>query len=325
MYFERLHFHITRKCTNKCIHCSVVASPYCRTQLNLDGIKHVIDESILAGVKFIELSGGEPLTIGKSTLLYVIRYASKKGLFPSILSNATLLAPQLAEELVDAGLGRIEVSIYGATEETHSVFTRTPASLNRTLQGIRSACKAGLEVIVNIVVTPSNLNEISAIPSLLEGCEITAYTFASIVPSGRGEALKEYIFTDKELPHVIDLLERDFPENNYLFLNSLFPSVSPSLKRYCSRVFSDIVVDCKGQVIPCCLLPSDLRRSLGNLQKTPIQEVLSKSTVFKDPVFRSLYEGQGKLVKRFKETKISNNLCRTCIILLRKLLSEEGS
>lgn len=309
----KIHLHATNLCTNNCIHCSVDAGPHERTFLTDEDFKYIIDWAKDAGAKIIEISGGEPLILGEE-LLQMIRYAYDKKLFVSLLSNGQLLNEKLMQKLRSAGIGNVGISIYGATAKTHEDFTQTPHSFSKAIEAIKKASHAGLETVANVVVTPKNLDELQLLPSLLD--DSVVYAFASVVPSGRGAKAREYIFSDDDYEEAIRKLEEDFSNTPHFFLNSMFPGPPNELQRYCGRPAEEIVIDHEGYVIPCCLLPRDLRHYKGNVKERNLQEIIDTYT---DPVFHWLRRGHKFMRNYLNYDRVSRNLCKSCIDMLNLL------
>jgi len=310
MRITKVHLHATNSCTNNCRHCSVNAGPDGTTLLNDADFRYIVDWSSAIGARIIEISGGEPLVLGEE-LLEVIRYADDSGLAVVLLTNGCLLDKGWAQKLASANTASIGISIYGANPRTHEDFTRTPDSFYKTIEGIKNASAAGLEVTANVVVTPKNIEELQLLPSILDG-QVSMYTFASVVPSGRGAKNDEYILPEDSYEQVIEGIMRCFSSEAYCFLNSMFPEPSQELQRYCLRPVSEIVIDHLGHLIPCCLLPQKLRHQVGDVKRRDLQETIMEN----DPAFLLLSRGHKEIRNSIKYDGLSHNLCKTCIEML---------
>lgn len=60
-YMEGVHWAITGKCNFRCRHCLVSAPDAHHPQLPLSDLERIADEIARCGIKFIEVTGGEPL------------------------------------------------------------------------------------------------------------------------------------------------------------------------------------------------------------------------------------------------------------------------
>lgn len=308
MGMHKLHLHATNLCTNYCKHCSVEAGPY--GQPILDGVdfKYLVDWASEAGAKWLEISGGEPLTLGDA-LFELIAYAHDKSLYVSLLSNGCMIDEQGGKRLLSAGTQRIGISLYGATPTTHDDFTQTPGSFSKVRKGIQVTADVGLEVVVNVVVTPKNVAELHLLPSLLTGIDL--YTFGSVVPSGRGSTLMKYTFSEQGYQRAIEQLERAFSGIPHLFLSSLSPTPSTDLERYCVRPRVETTVNHEGHRVPCCLLPRDLQHPTGNVKNRNFHELTDD-----DLVYYWLERGHKALREHLQYSEESHNLCKNCINML---------
>ena len=313
---KKIHFHITEQCGNNCRHCSVDAGPGRNRFLTRWDLRRIIDWASMTGASILEISGGEPLTLGED-LYWTLRYASDRGLHTSLLTNGYMLSKKTAERLRLARVTAVGVSVYGSKPETHDDFTRTTGSFKAAINGIRNAERQGLDTIADIVVTPKNLSELQFLPNLLE--EVDVFTFASIVPSGRGANVEGYEFTDKDCEEAIERIEASFSGRTYYFLNSLYSGQSDELERYCARPVEETVIDPRGRLISCCLLPHDLQSRGLNLA----DDDSASATINDDPVSHWLTLGHGSMRKRLNNPPISHNLCRNCIEMLRLLVARD--
>jgi len=311
MSIAKLHFHVTNQCTHYCRHCASNAGPQGKRELTTGDSQYIIDWASDAGAQWVELSGGEPLTLGED-LFALIEYAQAKGLYTSLLSNGSLIDGPTARRLREAGIGQVGVSLYGADSKTHDAFTRTPGSLAKTEQGIQQLTRSDIETIVNVVVTPFNLNELQHLPSRLDG--VARYTFGAIVPTGRGHSLPEYTFSEEGSARVIREIDRTFAGIPHAFMLSLHPTALEDWPRYCMRPIDEVTVNHEGHVIPCCALPADLQEQVGSARERNLEDL-----VFETPVFQWLIQGHQRMREAFHGPLAKHNLCQNCITMLHAL------
>jgi MoaA/NifB/PqqE/SkfB family radical SAM enzyme len=304
----KLHLHATNLCLNYCKHCSVEAGPTGKPLLGGADFKYLLDWVSEAGAKWLEISGGEPLTLGDA-LFELIAYAHDKRLYVSLLSNGCMIDEQGGQRLRSVGMGRVGISLYGATPGTHDDFTQTPGSFSKALTGIHAVVDAGLEVIINVVVTPKNVDELHLLPSRLTGIDL--YTFGSVVPSGRGSTLVKYAFSERGYQQAIEQLEHTFSDIPHLFLSSLSLTPSTDLERYCVRPRVETTVNHEGHQIPCCLLPRDLQHPTGNIKNRNFHELTDDNLVY-----YWLERGHKALREHLQYSEESHNLCKNCINML---------
>ncbi len=317
-----LHFHITSRCPYNCKHCCSQSGPQRNSaELEIESILEILDRAIRFGIEEFDLSGGEPLIVEKSLILETILYASKRNLVTTINTNSWFLDKEHISDLKDAGLDRMKFSLYGTSSRVHDEFTGTEGSFEKIANALGLLKDKGIEVWINYVVTPKNLDETFVLPSLLDPYDVDTIQLSSIIPSGRGKGAREYLFSDRELGNVITTLEALFPNSTNRktsFTTALYPSPDnyPFDDRYCDYLIDRLVVDSSGHVIPCCILPEDIRSVNGNILKEDFEEICSSQGMKEDPVFYWLGKGHRAMREALKFERKSNNLCSTCIEML---------
>ena len=308
MTISKLHLHVTNRCTSYCRHCSSGSGPNAQRMLTNSDFHYLLNWAYDAGIQWVEFSGGEPLTLGEN-LFEILQHAHRKSLYISILTNGCLLDEKTAQKFRARGVGRIGISVYGATARTHNDFTQTPGAFSQTLNGIRNAIQTGIETVVNVIVTPQNVNELHLLPSLLD--DIDLYTFGSIVPAGRGASLSAYSFPEAGYKHAINTIQQAFSGINHYFMISLYPYASNELKRFCMRPLDEVTIDPQGYIIPCCVLPLTLRSRLGKIKNRDFAE--SYAQINDDPIFYWLQQGHHSMRHFLQYPSFSMNLCASCI------------
>lgn len=114
------------------------------------------------GVEKIRLTGGEPL-MRKDMPLLVQKLSRIEGLTDIGLTTNGVLLSKLAQELKDAGLKRVNVSLDTLNDELFGKINGRGIGTQPVLEGIRAAKEAGLGVKINMVVK-KGLNDSEVIP-----------------------------------------------------------------------------------------------------------------------------------------------------------------
>lgn len=147
------------------------------------------------GVKAIRITGGEPL-VRRDVSEFVRKLSSYKaaGLKDIAMTTNGALLEQMAAELKEAGLDRVNVSLDTLDAQKFHDITRR-GSLDATLRGIGAAMGAGLfPVKANLVVTSgTNLDEVLdfAFFALQTGIEVR---YIELMPLGAASLSEEREF-----------------------------------------------------------------------------------------------------------------------------------
>jgi cyclic pyranopterin phosphate synthase len=154
-------------------------------------IVRVVKVGTKFGVWKIKLTGGEPLLRNDVTdiIRAITRVPRVRQL--SLVTNGVLLAKK-AEELKGAGLDFVAVSIPTLDPVTYEKITGADR-LENVLEGISEAHKAGLQVVLNVVLLNGvNISEIPRLVDFAAGVDsIVKLIELLIVPSGP-ETLRKY-------------------------------------------------------------------------------------------------------------------------------------
>lgn len=149
-----LRISVTDKCNLRCVYCMPESGlPWLHRDemLTYEEIAAIVRAAASVGVRSVRLTGGEPL-VRRDLHLLVASLAAIDGIDDVALStNAVLLEGQL-QNLLDAGLNRINVSLDTLREDRFEQIARRPG-LSGVLRGIDLAIAAGLGPIkLNCVV-----------------------------------------------------------------------------------------------------------------------------------------------------------------------------
>lgn len=128
-------------------------------------------------IKMVRFTGGEPLI--HKDILGVIRAFSAQGLQTSLISNGSHLK-EMAEDLVEAGLSQIILSLDSATER-HNKYRNLPGLFESGIEGLKAIRDNKLNLLtrVNTVIGPHNFKELPAIYDLLNNLKVMSW---SIIP-----------------------------------------------------------------------------------------------------------------------------------------------
>ena len=156
---------LTRRCNLRCVHCYLgdqAAQHRLRNrELGAEAVKKAISEWAEAGCLYLTITGGEPLL--RPDFAEIYRHARDLGLVVTVFSNGTLVSDEIAETFREWPPRKVEISLYGASPETHDAVTGVPGSHARAWAGIRRLQAAGVRVALKTVLMKSNLAEREAL------------------------------------------------------------------------------------------------------------------------------------------------------------------
>jgi GTP 3',8-cyclase len=145
---SNIRISLTPRCDLKCIYCHREGEVKPAADLSLEDIREILRVSAHFNIRSVKFTGGEPLL--RKDIVEIIR-AVPPTMESSMTTNGTHLA-SLAQDLKDAGLKRVNVSIDSVNRETYKKITGSDR-LDQVLAGITAAIDAGLTPIkLNMVV-----------------------------------------------------------------------------------------------------------------------------------------------------------------------------
>jgi len=158
---EYLRVSVTDRCNLRCAYCVPQGRLFLAAREELltdEEIVRVIGASARAGVRKVRLTGGEPL-VRPGILELVARVASIPEVEDlAMTTNATLLS-LYAGELKRAGLRRVNVSLDTLDPAAFRRLTGRQVAVERVVEGILAADRAGLHPIKLNTVVMRGVNE----------------------------------------------------------------------------------------------------------------------------------------------------------------------
>ena len=112
------------------------------------------------GMIFALLTGGEPLM--RRDFFEIYKGMKELGLLISINTNGSMLQGEILEKFLADPPARFNISLYGGTNETYRNMCGVPA-YDRVKESIRVLRKAGVDVSLNLSITPYNRQDLEQI------------------------------------------------------------------------------------------------------------------------------------------------------------------
>jgi heme b synthase len=301
-------WEVTRSCNLACRHCRAEArsEPYpgeCDTR----AAKAFIDMLPEVGSPIIIFTGGEPLL--RSDIFELAAYARDKGLRSVMAPNGTLITPENAKRMKEAGIQRCSISLDGADASRHDAFRGVPGAFDGAMRGIAYLREAGIPFQINTTVTKDTLLYFKEIFSLADRLGASAWHIFLLVPMGRAADLQDQVITAGEYEETLTWLY-DFRKTTRMHLKATCAphyyrimrqrakeegvAVTPeafgmdAVTRGCLGGVGFCFVSHVGRVQPCGYLELDC----GNVFKTPLPEIWRTAGPFLRFRDKSAYAGK---------------------------------
>jgi GTP 3',8-cyclase len=164
-----LRVSVTDRCNFRCVYCmpkEIFGKEYAFLPqdqvLSFEEIARIVRITVGLGVEKVRLTGGEPL-VRRDIERLVAMLAPIGAMDLTLTTNGSLLATK-AKALAEAGLKRVTVSLDSLDDETFKRMNDVGFPVQRVLDGIAAAERAGLAPIKVNMVVRRGLNETSVLP-----------------------------------------------------------------------------------------------------------------------------------------------------------------
>jgi GTP 3',8-cyclase len=205
---DYLRISVTDKCNLRCTYCMPKEGLQFIPEhklLSNEEIVRVVKSAAELGITKVRITGGEPLV--REGIVEIVRdIKAILGIKEVCITTNGILLGKYAEALVEAGLGRVNISLDTLRADAYSSITRG-GDLNKVLEAIEVSIMKGLKVKLNVVVVKGfNEEDIFDLVEMAEQKPIDV-RFIELMPIGQGKQnkglstaeLKELILTKKDL------------------------------------------------------------------------------------------------------------------------------
>jgi len=180
-------WEITQACDLVCEHCRACARPERDSgELSTQEGFELLDRFADAGVPLVVLTGGDPAK--RKDLVALVAHAKSRGIRIGLTPSATpLVTKSLIDELNEAGLDRLAISIDGHDAATHDRFRGVAGSFDHALRILAEARAVGLGIQVNSTVHAGSIGHLQEMADLVARTESLLWSVFYVVPTGRAE------------------------------------------------------------------------------------------------------------------------------------------
>lgn len=146
-------------------------------------------EAVDAGMIYLLLTGGEPLL--RPDFVEIYTSLIKMGLLITVNTNATLLTPEILECFRKHRPEKVNVTLYGMSDETYGSLCCNSRGFDMAVKGILAMKEAGIRVNLNTTFTKLNVQDMDRIVAFAKSHEIPVRMAAYIFPPVRNGHTEE--------------------------------------------------------------------------------------------------------------------------------------
>jgi radical SAM protein with 4Fe4S-binding SPASM domain len=284
---------LTERCNLTCVHCYINQPSANRAaqarELTTIQAKGILDQIADAGCLTLLLTGGEPLI--RTDFPEIYQHAKQRGMLITFFTNGTLITPRIADLLADMRPFTIEISLYGATQETYESVTQVTGSYARCRKGIDLLLDRGLPLRLKSVVLTTNRHELNEMSDLADQLGVKFRYDGMLWPRLNGEQQPfNYQISAQEMIALDQIIPEKQEAWQQLARSGSGQPVRAEYVYNCGAGLWGFHIDCAGKLSIC------------TMSRSPTFDLLQMS-------FQEAWEALGSLrnEKRQLET-----VCQTC-------------
>lgn len=299
-------WNLIRRCNLDCSHCySSSSNKDFAGELSFAQVCTVMDDLWRFGVRFLILSGGEPLL--RADIFDIAARAKSLGFYVGLSSNGTLIDDSNIDKICQCQFDYVGISLDG-NEHIHDRVRGKPGSYKASLNALRTCRDRGFKVGVRFTLTQQNAADLPDMLSLLDREQINRFYFSHLNYAGRGAKNRlqdaHHVMTRQAVELIFEAcLERtrrghqiEFTSGNndadgvffLLWARQHFPDRAAEIETHLrqwggnSSGIKIANIDNRGNVHPDTMW---WHVSLGNVKSTPFSQIWSNDSL---PLLSSL-------------------------------------
>jgi MoaA/NifB/PqqE/SkfB family radical SAM enzyme len=236
--------------------------------------KLAIDRLDAARVPMVTFTGGEPTQ--RADIAELVGYA--KRMVTRLNTNGINLTSELVGQLKAAGLDSVQVTLYSHDEKIHNALVGSEHYAD-TIQGIRNAVAAGLDISINTPLCKKNADYEKTL-AFIHSLGVRFVTVSGLICTGMaGINHEEYDLSSEELLAIVQTA-KEFCNTHEMEMDFTSPGLIEAEKLedlgmnvpMCGACLSNMAIAPDGSVVPCqSWLGADA--SLGNILTDPFKKI----------------------------------------------------
>jgi MoaA/NifB/PqqE/SkfB family radical SAM enzyme len=260
-----LQFQYDYTCNFRCRHCDItrLRGKDPNRFFTPESVKDLSRQADEMGLAHMVITGGEPLVFRDFD--NVVAAIDPQKFYITSDTNGWFLDEEKAKHLKEIGIDKIQLSLDSLNSKEHDDFRRKPGSHERCLRAIDAARSAGLNMLIQTVVTKQRIRSQEFIDFLefMNGKDVGVFvTYAK--PVGEWEGNFEVLINNDDMEYVKGL------GSKYNVFTHLTPSYGLDLG--CIAVKRMVSITKYGDVMPCPYI----HVSLGNFFEEPLKDIMER-------------------------------------------------
>lgn len=251
----RMDLAVTYRCNNDCAHC-YNARERNFPELTTEEWFKIIDQLWALGVPHLVFTGGEATL--RNDLPELIRHAESNGQITGLNTNARrLMDEKYLQQLVDAGLDHVQVTVESCEEQIHDQMMRAKGAFRQTIAGLKNALESKLYVMTNTTMLRTNAHTIPTTLDFLADLGVPTIGLNALIYSGNGATVGTGL-RESELQPILDFAQQKTAERGQTLIwytptqyCQFDPTANHLGVKGCTAALYSMCIESNGNVLPC--------------------------------------------------------------------------
>lgn len=265
-------FTVTNKCNYMCRHCYNNSGENYYKELSDNDLLKITRQICEVKPMSVCICGGEPLVRGP--IIYdIIKLLSDECGIVNIVTNGYLISDTVLDELKNAGINTIQISLDGNSAFLHENMRLIPGAYDKAINAINKAANKGFKVAVSFCPNKLNIYRIEETCKLVKELGGNDFRVMPLILMGRGKNMinlkpsaDEYLWLQQE----INTMKEKYQTENFIVswgdpldhISRMPENNKNNMNTYSVEIRSD------GKLLLCNYLPI----VVGDLKKHTVKE-----------------------------------------------------
>lgn len=257
------------KCNLSCEHCMANHFEVKDRHLTVADLRNIAQQADDLGLCQFNISGGEPLVF--PDIDEVIQALWPERFHIGMSTNGHFLTPERARHLKAIGLDKVMISLDDIDPQLHDANRARKGSYEKAISALWAAKEAGLDTIIQHVVTHQNAQSENTV-KLAQYAQENGFSLDLIIAKalGKWERRHDVLITPDDAKFLYELHQK-YP----VARRDVFPSYGA--KRGCGAVNSCVHISKYGDFFPCVFM----HISIGNVLDEPLKDIIDRGMMIK--------------------------------------------
>lgn len=193
-------WEITMACNMRCMHCGSACAQALPDELTTEEALALCDDIGKLGLKWVTLSGGEPLT--RKDWPLIAKRLNQNKVIPNLITNGWLLNEDTVKQMKQSGIGTVAISLDGIRETHDSI--RCKGSFDKNITAFKLLKNNNQYSGAITSINKININELNLIKDILIDIGVDSWQLQICIPMGNMTNHHDKLIDPKDIDIILD-------------------------------------------------------------------------------------------------------------------------